>query len=69
MVDPRNFILNTDYQMDKIAGSITGSTSVSGSGGTATKTIPHSLGNTPLCVLKWSIAHWRISSASLSAMF
>lgn len=53
MADPRNFLLNTDYPMDKIAGYFSGSYSASGS--PLGLTIPHSLGIMPLCIMTWSL--------------
>lgn len=51
-VDPRKFLLNTDYPMDKIAGYFSGT--YSGSGYNSNLTIPHNLGIAPLCVMSWS---------------
>lgn len=58
MADPRNFLLNTDYPMDKIAGYRTGSFNITYNayygwydGGA---TLSHSHGVYPLCTLVWS---------------
>jgi hypothetical protein len=52
-VDPRNFLLNTDYPMDKIAGSFTGSKLVAGSS-SETVTLSHAFGAAVLPIVKWS---------------
>jgi len=58
MADARNFLLNTDYPMDKIAGYKTGSFNITYNttygwyDGQAT--ISHSHGVYPLCTLVWS---------------
>lgn len=53
-VDPRNFLLNTDYPLDKIiymtSGSFTANVTFSG-----TYDISHSLGFAPLPIMQWSL--------------
>jgi len=53
MTDARNFLLNTDYPIDKIAGSLTGSM-VIGANDTMSDIIPHSFGCYLLPLLQWS---------------
>lgn len=52
-VDPRNFLFNSNYQIDRISGFYQGSVTV-GSGGNAFPSIPHGLSYIPLYLLKWS---------------
>lgn len=55
MADARNFLLSTDYPIDKIIGSQTGSiTQAATSSGTTT--IAHGLPFAPLAIAKWSIS-------------
>lgn len=47
------FLLNTDYPIDKVSGSVTGQFDVA-SGASAFPVVAHGLGYTPLYFLKWS---------------
>ena len=53
MTDARNFLLNTDYPIDKISGYYEGSETVL-AGGTSAPTVTHGLGYRPLYFMKWS---------------
>jgi hypothetical protein len=52
-VDSRNFLMNTDYPIDKISSYYEGSTTVA-SLDSETPTIPHGLAYTPLYFVRWS---------------
>ena len=52
-MDPRNFLLNTDYPMDKVIYLNSGSHSMTGGGGSI-KQFAHNLGFTPLIIGTWS---------------
>lgn len=52
-VDPRRFLLNTDYPMDQIAGFMQGNFTIA-NGALQTIDIPHGLGFTPLPIGSWS---------------
>lgn len=54
MTDPRNFLLNSDYPLDKVIYRATGSFAIGAGFATASATIPHGLSFTPLPVLQWS---------------
>lgn len=53
MVDPRNFLLNTDYPLDKIVYMDSGSFTIP-AGSYATSTKAHGKTFTPLATLSWS---------------
>jgi len=53
MTDATNFLLNTDYPLDKVSGYYEGSTTV-GSGATSSPMVAHGLGYRPLYFVKWS---------------
>jgi hypothetical protein len=56
MTDPRNFLLNTDYPLDKIVYMTSGSISVPNGTSDITPgvTIPHNLPFIPLAIMLWS---------------
>jgi hypothetical protein len=55
MTDPRNFLLNTDYPLDKVVYMTSGSFSAAGGGGLGTvHQFNHGLSYTPLIVGTWS---------------
>lgn len=54
MTDPRNFLLNTDYPLDKVIYRSTGSFAIGAGFATASASISHGLSFTPLPVLQWS---------------
>lgn len=53
MVDPRNFILNSDFPMDQIVGFLSGSMTVA-NGALDTVDVPHGLTFSPLPLPSWS---------------
>lgn len=54
-VDPRNFLLNTDYPLDKVVYLLSGSYTQAGGGGTGTQVqIAHNLPFRPLVTGSWS---------------
>jgi hypothetical protein len=55
MTDSRNFLLDTDYPMDKVIYMVSGSFAAAGGGGLGTTIdFNHNLGYTPLIVGTWS---------------
>lgn len=55
MADPKNFLVDSDYPLDKIIYIVSGSYSQAGSGGTGTQvTVAHGLSFRPLVTGNWS---------------
>lgn len=54
MTDPRNFLVNSDYPLDKVVYRTTGSFSLATYFDSKTTTIPHGLPFTPLVSMSWS---------------
>lgn len=55
MVDPRNFLISSDYPMDMIVGFASGSITIPVGGSISPILIPHGLPFTPLDITTWSL--------------